>query len=138
MDAGNKYSYEISKYFKCSPENLFHAFTDKATLKKIWGLSEITMDARKGGKAEAKLQIGNENWDYTLTYTDFVPHEKLSWEVRFERMPDKVIKAKCSFTKQETGTLLKMRQWNFENEQEWELHKASIEKSLQMLEEILI
>src|SRR5262245_53895640 len=54
-------AYELSKEFNASPEIVFKSFIDEETLKKIWGVSEIKIDARPECKARAKLQISNEN-----------------------------------------------------------------------------
>jgi hypothetical protein len=64
----NNTAYELSKVFPVTPEKLFNAFLSETTLQKIWGVSSISIDARPEGKARAKLQIENENWDFTITY----------------------------------------------------------------------
>jgi Activator of Hsp90 ATPase homolog 1-like protein len=47
--------YELSRTYSVAPDVLFHALTDAAVLKQIWGVQEIAVDARPGGKAEAQF-----------------------------------------------------------------------------------
>jgi uncharacterized protein YndB with AHSA1/START domain len=77
--------YELSRTFSISQAALFSAFVDVATLKEIWGVSDITVDARPGGETRATLTIGNESWDFTITYQEVVPNDRLRWFVRFYR-----------------------------------------------------
>src|SRR5262249_16305441 len=111
-------AYELSKEFNASPEVVFKSFIDEETLKKIWGVSEIKIDARPEGKARAKLQISNENWDFTITYKEVVPNEKLRWIVQFDRFPSKETRTTILLTKIPEGTKLIFRQENFETSQE--------------------
>jgi uncharacterized protein YndB with AHSA1/START domain len=46
-------SYELSRTFLASPEALFDALTSAKVLKRTWGVQEIDVDARVGGRAVA-------------------------------------------------------------------------------------
>src|SRR5258708_7425481 len=88
-DINSNTAYELTKNFAATPKKLYNAFTDQTTLMKVWGVSGITIDAKPGGKALAKLKYNNENWDFTITYKEVVPNEKLMWIVHFDRFPTK-------------------------------------------------
>ena len=45
--------YELSRTFAASPDALFDALTSATVLKRIWGVQEIDVDARVGGRAIA-------------------------------------------------------------------------------------
>ena len=126
-------AYELSKVFPVTQDKLFNAFLSEAMLKKIWGVSSISIDARAGGKARAKLQIDNENWDFTITYTEVVLNEKLRWSVRFDRFPNKEIRVTLWFRNTTGGTELTLRQENFENSQERDGNRAAWEGALKIL-----
>jgi uncharacterized protein YndB with AHSA1/START domain len=133
----NNTAYELSKVFSVAPDKLFNAFLSEPTLKKIWGVSSISIDARAKGKARAKLQIGNENWDFTITYIEVVPNEKLRWTVRFDRFPNKAIMVTLSFRKTTGGTALTVRQENFDNSQERDSNRAAWEGALKTLDSLV-
>jgi hypothetical protein len=130
-------AYELSKVFPVTQDKLFNAFLSETTLKKIWGVSSISIDARTGGKARAKLQIGNENWDFTITYTEVVLNEKLRWIVRFDRFSNKEIRVTLWFRNTPGGTELTVRQENFENSQERDNNRAAWEGALKTLDSLV-
>ena len=133
----DKTSYELTKIFSASPEKVFNAFVDESILKKIWGVSEIKIDARAGGTARALLQIGADNWNFTLTYKEVIPNEKLRWIVHFDRFPAKETRATLLFRKVETGTELTLRQENFESPQERDDNKKANEQGLRTLDSLI-
>ena len=53
-------SYELSGIYPVSRERLYRALTDKAMLKKIWGVQQITVDARVGGRTDAVYRPDGE------------------------------------------------------------------------------
>ena len=123
-------AYELSKNIPVPPEKLYAAFLDPKALRKIWGLTSITIDARPEGKAIAKLQIGDQNWDFTLTYKEIVPDKKLQWEVHFDRFPEKEILTTLLFNKVKDGTNIIIRQENFATPQERDENKQAWEDTL--------
>ena len=127
-------AYEISKVFLATEEELFNAFISEPLLKKIWGVSSITIDARPNGQARAKLAFANENWDFTIIYKEVVPNEKLSWIVHFDRFPSKETWVTLLFKKTTNGTELIFRQENFENSQERDDNRQANEMALETLE----
>ena len=130
-------AYELSKVFPVTQEKLFNAFIDETTLKKIWGVSSITIDARPGGHARAALEFDNENWDFTITYKEVIPNEKLKWIVHFDRFPGKEILATLWFRKTTGGSEVTVRQENFETSQERDANRQAWERTLQTLEDLL-
>src|SRR5262249_40172413 len=97
----------------------------------------IKIDARPEGKARAKLQISNENWDFTITYKEVVPNEKLRWIVQFDRFPSKETRTTILLTKITEGTKLIFRQENFETSQERDENREAITNALKMLDGLL-
>lgn len=130
-------AYELSRVFATSPDKVFNTFIDETTLKKIWGVSEIKIDARPGGEARAKLQIDNENWNFTIIYKEVIPYEKLSWVVHFDRFPAKETRATLLFRKLTDGTELTFRQENFETSQERDDNRQANEHALRILDSLL-
>jgi hypothetical protein len=52
MDTTEKTTaYELSRVFPVAQATLFNAFLNRPTLKEIWGVSSIAVDARPNGKA---------------------------------------------------------------------------------------
>ena len=133
----NSTAYELSRVFSAAPETVFRSFIDEGTLKQIWGVSEIIIDARREGQARAKLQIGNENWDFTLTYKEIVPNEKLRWIVHFDRFPSKETRATLLFIKVPEGTKLIFRQENFQTSEERDDNRQAITEALKTLDSLL-
>ena len=133
----NSTAYELSKVFRVAPEKVFRSFIDEATLKNIWGVSEIKIDARPGGQARAKLQFGDENWDFTLNYKEIIPNEKLRWIVHFDRFPSKEIRATLLFTKVPEGTRLIFRQENFQTSEERDDNRQANSEALEKLDSLL-
>jgi len=57
--------YELSEIYPVSRERLFRALTDATVLKKIWGVQQITVDARVGGRTSAVYIDGGQDWSFT-------------------------------------------------------------------------
>ena len=79
MEPSNNIAFEVSHVFPVTQATLFNAFIDAATLKQIWGVSSISVDARPGGHARAEMSFDNENWNFTITYQEVNPHDRLPW-----------------------------------------------------------
>jgi hypothetical protein len=130
-------AYELSHAFPVTQATLFDAFINSAILKDIWGVSSITVDARPGGQARARLTIDQENWDFTITYQELVPASKLRWVVHFDRFPSKETSVKLLFKPTVSGSEATVRMENFENPQERDANKQAWEAALSMLEGIV-
>ena len=130
-------AYELSHNFHVPEATLFNAFINPATLKELWGVSSITVDARPSGQARAKLTIDNENWDFTLTYQELVPHNKLLWVVHFDRFPSKETWVTLSFRATAGGSEVTIRMENFETSQERDANRQAWEGALKRLEAIV-
>jgi hypothetical protein len=134
----NNTGYELSREFPVTQDTLFKAFINEATLKSIWGVSSITVDARPNEKARAHLEIGNENWDFTITYRDIVPNETLRWAVHFDRFPGKETRVTLSFKTTTSGAEVTVRMENFETPQERDANRQAWERALRTLEGLLV
>src|SRR5258705_2552964 len=97
-------AYELSRSFPVPAEKLFNAFINEDVLKKIWGVSSISIDARPGGKAHAKLEFNGDNWNFIITYKEVQPFEKIKWIVHFERFPSKETRVTLLFKEADDGT----------------------------------
>ena len=133
----NDTTYELSRVFAVAPGKLFSRFLDEATLKTIWGVSQITIDARPEGRARAQLTINDENWDFTITYKEIVPSQTLRWIVHFDRLPSKEIKVTLRFKEIAAGTELTLRMENFESSNERDQNRQAWEAALETLEGLL-
>jgi uncharacterized protein YndB with AHSA1/START domain len=126
-------SYELSRTLSVSQEALFNAFLDPAILKTMWGVSSMTVDARPNGQARAHMTILSENWDFTITYQEIIPNEKLRWLVHFDRFPSKEARAMLSFTRTTDGTEVTVQMDNFESIQERDANRAAWQGALSTL-----
>ena len=133
----NNTAYEISRIFAATQKQLFDAFTDGPTLKKIWGVQSISVDPRVGGTANAKYIVGDQNWSFTITYLEIVSSEKLRWITHFESFPSKETKVTLLIKKAGQGTELVVRMENFETPQERDNNKRAWEGALMTLEGLL-
>ena len=82
-------------------------------------------------------ELSNENWDFTITYKEIVPNEKLRWIVHFDMFPSKETRATLWFREVPGGTNLTFRQENFENSQERDENRQAISGALKTLESLL-
>ncbi len=123
-------AYEISKMITVPPEKLFAVFLNSNDLRKILGVSSITVDARPGGQAIAKYQNGDSNLDFTLTFKEIIPNKKLRWIVHFDQSPGKEIMTTLTFEKIKDGTNIIVRQENFTTPQERDENKKTWEETL--------
>ena len=48
--------YELSRIYPVSQDVLFRALTDATVLKKVWGVKEIAVNARTGGKTKIHIR----------------------------------------------------------------------------------
>jgi uncharacterized protein YndB with AHSA1/START domain len=133
----NNTAYEISKVFPATQEQLFNAFTDGATLKKIWGVQSINVDPRVGGITNARYVVGKQNWSFTITYLEIVSNQKLRWITHFESFPSKETRVTLLFKKADRGVELVVRMENFETLQERDNNKQAWERALKTLEGLL-
>jgi hypothetical protein len=129
--------FELGKIFPVKQEKLFDAFLNESVLTKIWGVKSIKIDAKPGGNAIAEFNINGENWNFTLTYKQIIPFEKLTWKVQFERFPEMEILADLTFSPVNGGTALKVKLDNFLSNNERDANKAAWVNALNSLEGIL-
>ena len=129
--------YELSETYPVSRERLFDALTDAATLKKIWGVQEITVDARVGGHAKAVFVTGGQDWSFTITYTDIVPNQSLRWMTHFNAFPTKETRVTATLDEVERGTELIIRMGNFETTEERDANREAWQAGLATLGNIL-
>jgi hypothetical protein len=129
-----KLAYELSHQYSVTQNALFNAFIDAATLQNIWGVSTIKVDPRPGGQARATLTFAGENWDFTITYKEVVPYDKLRWVVHFDRFPNKETRATLWFKQTIGGSEVTVQMENFETPEERDSNKHAWERALQKLE----
>ena len=133
----SKTAYELSQTYPVSEERLFSALTDSTVLKKIWGVQQITVDARVGGRADAVYIEGGQDWSFTITYTEVVPNKKLNWITHFKSFPTKETRVTVLFNKADKGAELIVRMENFETPEEREANKQAWQRGLVALADIL-
>ena len=135
--ADSKTAYELSQTYPVSQERLFGALTDPTVLKTIWGVQQITVDARVGGRAHAVYIEGGQDWSFTITYTEVLPNRKLNWITHFKSFPTKETRVTVLFKEADKGTELIVRMANFETTEEREANKQAWQRGLAILADIL-
>jgi uncharacterized protein YndB with AHSA1/START domain len=133
----NTIGYEIERAFSNSQEVLFKALTDSNILKSIWGVQNITVNAKTGGQARAIYRVNEQNWDFTITYIEVVPYEKLRWVTHFDSHPTKETKVTILINHRSRGSKVVVRMENFENQEECDANKKAWEEALDKLKVIL-
>jgi hypothetical protein len=95
------------------------------------------VDARPGGHARAELSFDNESWDFTISYQEVIPHDKLRWIVHFDRFPSKEPQATLLFKATGSGAEVTVRMENFDTPHERDSNKQAWEGALRKLAEIV-
>jgi uncharacterized protein YndB with AHSA1/START domain len=130
-------AYEISEPYPVSQERLFKALTDATVLKKIWGVQEIAVDARVGGKTTAVFVIDGQDWSFTITYTEVAPNRRLKWITHFKSFPTKETRVTAVFDEIATGTKLTVRMENFETSDERDANRQAWQHGLVALMDLV-
>ena len=125
--------FELSRTYATGQATLFNAFIDPDTLRHIWGVSTISVDARPRGHTRAELSFASENWNFTITYLEVIPYERLRWTIHFDRFPTKEPRATLSFSTVPNGARVTVRMENFESAQECGDNKQAWEGALAKL-----
>ncbi len=130
--------YELSRTYSATPAALFNALTNSMVLKRMWGVQEISVDARVGGQAVATYVVDGQDWSFTLTYTELALEDGLlSWIARFKNFPSKETKVTVLLRRGEMGTALTLRMGNFESTQERDANRQAWEKGLSVLADVV-
>ena len=132
-----KFAYEISRSIPVPPERLYAALTDATVLKKIWGVQEISVDARVGGTTRAVYVEAGQDWSFTITYTDVVPNRRLAWVTHFKSFPTKESRVRLLLQDAATGTDLTIRMENLETAEERDANRQAWERGLATLADLL-
>ncbi len=130
-------AYEVSQLYPVPRERLFHALTDSTVLKEIWGVQQITVDARVGGRANAVYVEGGQDWSFTITYTEVVQNETLKWITRFKSFPTKETRVTVLFKEVDKGAELIVRMENFETSAERDANRQAWKRGLATLAAIV-
>ena len=131
------FGYELKRVYPVSPEKLFTALTDGMVLKRIWGVQQISVDARVGGKATAVFIDSGQDWSFTITYGEVVPNRRLTWVTHFHSFPAKETRVTVLFDDAATGTELTVRMENFETADERDANRQAWEHGLETLADVL-
>lgn len=130
--------YELSRTFSASPDALFDALISATVLKRIWGVQEIDVDARVGGRAIAVYVVDGQDWSFTLTYSELARDEgRLSWLARFKSFPSKETRVSVQLAQVNGGTALTLRMENFESAEECNANRQAWERGLAILADIV-
>ena len=131
-------SYELSRTFSAAPEALFDALTSAIVLKRIWGVQEIDVDARAGGRAIAIYLADGQDWSFTITYTELARDKgRLRWVARFKSFPSKETRVSVQLTRVNGGTALTLRMENFESTDECNANRQAWERGLAILVDVV-
>ena len=129
--------YELSETYPVSRERLFQALTDAAVLKEIWGVQQIEVDARVGGRTTAVFLADGQDWSFTITYSEVVPNQRLEWTTHFRAFPSKATRVTVTIDEVERGTRLIVRMGNFETGEERDANRDAWRAGLAALGNIL-
>ena len=131
-------SYELSRKFSASPQALFNALTSATVLKRIWGVQEIDVDARVGGRGIANYIVDGQDWSFTITYTELDRDKgRLGWIARFKNFPSKETRVFLQLTQVDGGTVLTLRMENFDSAEECNANQQAWERGLKILADVL-
>jgi uncharacterized protein YndB with AHSA1/START domain len=133
----SKLAYELSEIYPVPRERLYQALTDATALKRIWGVQQITVDARVGGETDAVYVEGGQDWSFTLTYTEVVPNRTLKWVTHFKSFPSKETRVTVLLEDAATGTRLTIRMATFETIEERDANRQAWQRGLATLADVL-
>ena len=137
MNSPDKFAYTLSAIYPVSPEILFSALTDAAVLKRIWGVQEITVDARVGGTTSATYIADGQDWSFDITYMEIVPNRSLRWSTHFKSFPTKETRVTVLLEDAATGTALTVLMENLDSAEERDANKQAWQRGLATLAEIV-
>jgi len=86
-DGFQNFSIEVRYEFKAKAIDLFNAWTDEGKLKKLFGLTDVSIDARSGGTFRLATDSVAESPGLHVEsgeYLDFVPSEQLVMSWKYE------------------------------------------------------
>ena len=130
--------YELSRTFSASPDALFDALTSATVLKCMWGVQEIDVDARVGGRAVAVYVADGQDWSFTITYNELARDKgRLSWVARFNSLPSKETRVSVQLVRINEGTALTLSMENFESPEECNANRRAGERGLAMLADLV-
>ena len=129
--------YELSETYPVSSERLFQALTDAAVLKEIWGVQQIDVDARVGGRTIAVFLADGQDWSFTITYSEIIPNQRLEWTTHFKAFPSKATRVTVTIDEVERGARLVIRMGNFETAEERDANHDAWRAGLATLGDIL-
>jgi uncharacterized protein YndB with AHSA1/START domain len=129
--------YELTETYSVTSERLFQALTDAAILKEIWGVQQIDVDARVGGRTTAVFMADGQDWSFTITYGVIVPNQRLEWTTHFKAFPTKATRVVVTIDEVERGSRLVIRMGNFETAAERDANQEAWRAGLTTLGEYL-
>lgn len=136
--ANDSTSYTIKKTLAVSPDKVYETYTDPQSLKQIWGLDSINLDVRPEGITRAKMRVNDKNWDFSITYKEVIPNQKLKWVVNFDEHPKIEIWTTVVFNSVKEGTEISLSQENFNTKAERDQNREANTEALNKLTSLLI
>lgn len=131
-------SYTITKVLTVSPEKVYNAYVDPQSLKQIWEVDSISVNAIPNGQTWARLRVNEQNWDFTLTYKEVIPNQKLKWVAHFDKHPKIEILTTVVFNSIPEGTEISFSQENFNTKRQRDENKNANTQALNKLSSLLI
>lgn len=136
--ANDTTTYTITKTVAVSPDKVYETYLNPESLKQIWGLDSISVDAKPEGRTRAKLRLNDENWDFTLIYKEVIPNQKLKWVVNFDEHPKIEVWTTVVFNSVKEGTEISLSQENFNTKAERDENRQANTESLDKLTRLLV
>jgi uncharacterized protein YndB with AHSA1/START domain len=131
-------SYTIKKIMPVSPEKVYAAYLDPQSLKQIWSLDSIRLDVRPEGQTKGYLTFDDVNWDFTFTYQEVIPNQKLSWVMRYSKHPKIEVRTTIVFNSIKEGTEVSFSQENFKTKAERDDNRWANGEALNNMSSLLV
>ena len=139
----NSNSIELSESFSVTAETLFKAWTEADQLKKWWSpmgdsLENVTNELNEGGEVSYHFKSGD--FHVTGKYKEVIPGEKLvytwNWEFK-DGLPQESYLLTIVFEENENGSILHVKQDEFQDEEVAKPHKDAWRRALDGLKSYL-
>jgi uncharacterized protein YndB with AHSA1/START domain len=131
-------SYTLNKILAVSPEKVYNVYLDPQSLKQIWDLDSIRVDAKPEGETRCYLKVDGRERNFTLIYKEIIPNQKLKWLTRFnERTKDQIVTT-VVFNSVKEGTEISFCQEHFQTKAQRNQHKAAHSEALNKLSSLLV
>jgi uncharacterized protein YndB with AHSA1/START domain len=148
MEQNHDLSLHVTRAFGVPVERLFAAWTTEEDLRQWWQpmgnrLRRLTNDLKEGGSVKYEFETAEGESAFTIdgVYKEAQAGERLvytwNWKVPNDAIQDSEFLLTVTFTGEDGGSKLDVRQENFVNEEAVRPHREGWEKGLEGLQDYL-